>query len=180
MEAQGKFKGCSKDIITGGYIVSFDLSSLPSDLEELGGYTLDIVARRHREKRSKNANAMLWECLGRIASTIGADKWDIYLQMLKRYGEFTYVVVKPKAVEMLKRQWRECEEIGEIDIHGEKAVQMLCYYGSSTYDTKQFSVLLDGVISEMKEMGIEAPMPKRVQAALDEWERTHGQSEIDQ
>lgn len=173
MEAQGALKGVARDLVTGRWMVTFEIHSLPSLDDISDGDTLDISAVRHRNKRSKNANALLWECLGRIASTLRTDKWSVYLQMLKRYGEYTYVCVRPKAVEMLKRQWRECEEIGTIDINGQVAVQMLCYYGSSTYDTKQFSVLLDGVISEMKEMGLDTPTSEQMKQALDAWEKQH-------
>ena len=93
--------------------------------------------------------------------------------MLRRYGEYTYICVKPKAVPMLKRQWRECEEIGDIDINGTTATQLLCYYGSSTYDTKQFSRLLDGVISEMKELGLTPPPSKEMRRSLEMWEKIH-------
>lgn len=177
MEAQGVLKGVARDLVTNNWMVTFEIKSLPSLDDISGGDTLDVTAVRHRNHRSKNANALLWECLGRIASTLRTDKWSVYLQMLKRYGEYTYVCVKPKAVEMLKRQWRECEEIGNININGQEAVQMLCYYGSSTYDTKQFSVLLDGVISEMKEMGIETPADEYIKAALAAWRNAHEETE---
>ena len=62
--------------------------------------------------------------------------------------------------------------IGEIDVNGQKGVQMLCYFGSSNYNTKEFSVLLDGVVSEMKEMGIEAPASKEMRRALELWEKS--------
>ena len=98
-----------------------------------------------------------------------ADKWDIYLTMLKRYGEFTYVCVKPNAVDMLKRQWRECEELGPIMVNGTPAMQMLCYYGSSTYDTRQFTALLEGVFFEMQQMGIETPSEEEMRLSLEAW-----------
>ena len=72
---------------------------------------------------------------------------------------------------MVKRQWREVEEIGDIKINGRDAIQLLCYYGSSTYDTKQFSALLDGVISEMQEIGLEPPTSEEMRHCLEEWER---------
>ena len=125
--------------------------------------------KEQRGKRSLDANGMLWACLQEIATAVRSDKWSVYLQMLKRYGKFDYVIVKQKAVEMMKRQWRELEEVGEIDIHGEKAVQLLCYYGSSTYDRKEFSVLLDGVISEMKEMGLTPPPDRQTRELLEKW-----------
>lgn len=128
----------------------------------------------HREKRSRNANALLWACLGEIAREIGSDKWEVYLQMLKRYGTYTYICVKPKAVEAVKKQWRESEEIGKVMINGEEAVQMLCYYGSSTYNTKEFSALLTGVISEMQEMGLMTPSDHELEKALEQWEKQNG------
>ncbi len=128
--------------------------------------------KEHKEKRSLNANGLLWKCLGEMAEALHTDKWQVYLKMLKRYGKYTYICVKPHVVEAVKKQWRECEEIGEIEINGQKAVQLLCYFGSSTYNTKEFSVLLDGVISEMKEMGLETPMSEDMQRALKQLERS--------
>ena len=116
---------------------------------------------------------MLWACLQEIAVAIKSDKWSVYLQMLKRYGKFDYVLVKPKAVEAMKAQWREIEEVGEVDVNGQKAIQLLCYYGSSSYDTKDFSVLLDGVISEMKEIGLQPPPDRETKRLLEEWEKKH-------
>lgn len=125
--------------------------------------------KEHKEKRSLDANGLLWACLQEIASALRTDKWSVYLQMLKRYGKFDYVIVREKAVEAMKKQWRELEEVGEIDVHGEKAVQLLCYYGSSTYDKKEFSVLLDGVISEMREMGLTPPPDRQTEDLLAAW-----------
>lgn len=91
--------------------------------------------------------------------------------MLKRYGKYTYVCVPPKAVVSLCNQWRETEVIGEIDINGRKAVQVLCYFGSSSYNTQEFSHLLDGVISEMQELGIETPQQEELRLAIEAREK---------
>lgn len=128
----------------------------------------------HKEKRSLSANGLLWSCLGEIAAALRTDKWDVYLQMLKRYGTYTYICVKPNMVEAVKKQWRECEELGHVDIKGQDSVQMLCYFGSSTMNSKEFSVLLDGVISEMKELGIPTPAEKDLDRALREMEKSNG------
>ena len=134
---------------------------------------LSIRAVKYREKRSLDANALLWACLGNIADALRADKWEIYLRMLKRYGKYTHICVKPNVVDAVRAQWRECEVIGEVNINGQKAVQMLCYFGSSTYDTKEFSRLLDGVISEMQEMGLETPASEDMRRALEQWEKMY-------
>ena len=175
MEVTGRLNDAYRTL-EGKLCVSFTVDAQLSrlGLDELRTDLLDITAQKHRRKRSLNANALLWKCIGDIAAAIGADKWEVYLKMLKRYGAYTYVCVKPGAVEMLKRQWRECEEVGLVKVGEQTAVQMLCYYGSSTYDTKQFSRLLDGVISEMEEIGIETPTSEQMRHSLEQWEKDHG------
>lgn len=127
----------------------------------------------HREKRSLTANGMLWACIGDIAKAMKPplDKWEVYLMMLKRYGKYTYICVKPSAVETFKKTWRECEELGEIEINGSKAVQLLAYFGSSTYDSKEFSELLDGVISEMVQMGLQPPPSSEMRRLIEQMEK---------
>ena len=128
---------------------------------------LDIEVKKHREKRSLDSNALLWKLIGEIATVIRNDKWAVYLMMLKRYGRYTHIVVKRDVVEAMKSQWREIEEVGEITVNGKEAVQLLCYFGSSTLNTQEFSVLLDGVISEAKELGIETASPEEVERMMD-------------
>lgn len=159
------------DVTTGKWLLTFETVELPDIYDKTRDKDLNLEIKQHRNHRSKDANALLWECIGRLAMALRADKWDIYLLMLKRYGQYTYIVVPPNAVEMVARQWRECEVIGDININGREGVQMLCYYGSSTYDTKQFSILLDGVISEMKEIGLTAPTSEDMRRSIEEWEK---------
>lgn len=163
------------DVTTGKWLLTFETVELPDIFDKTRDKDLNLEIKQHRNHRSKDANALLWECIGRLAMALRADKWDIYLLMLKRYGQYTYIVVPPNAVEMVARQWRECEVIGDININGRDGVQMLCYYGSSTYDTKQFSILLDGVISEMKEIGLTAPTSEDMRRSIEEWEKMHGE-----
>lgn len=132
------------------------------------GKKVEISLGEIHKPRSLDANALLWSCIGDIALSLGADKWDIYLEMLKRYTKGIYLVVRPKAVESLKKQWRETEVIGEVEINGQKGVQCLCYRGSSHLDSKEFSVLLNGVISEMDEMDL--PVQTQVRRIADAFE----------
>lgn len=184
MDCTGRIKDISLDWKTNQLNVSLSINekNAISEIEKLDEWLkegdknnedrkLSIKIVKYRKKRSLDANGLLWHCLGQIAASLQADKWDIYLQMLKRYGKYTYICVKPNMVDSVRSQWRETEVIGEVNINGSEAVQMLCYFGSSTYNTQEFSVLLDGVISEMQEMGLEAPLSQDMRKALEEWER---------
>lgn len=172
METRGKITGLQVAYRKAKACISLEVQARPEDLEKyLGIDDLDITIVQHREKRSLDANACLWRCLGQIADALRADKWEVYLQALRKYGQYTYILVRPRAVEALKKQWRECMEVGEVDVNGTKAVQMLCFYGSSMYNSREFAVLLDGVISDMKDLGLEPPLPADVRKALAEMER---------
>ena len=177
----GKFEGVTTDWQTGQNKITFSVNE-PAALAELEHIQdcekLSVKAEKYRQKRSLDANAMLWACLGEIAkaTTPPLDKWKVYLFMLKRYGQYTYICVKPNAVEAMKKQWRELEVVGEIDINGKKAVQLLCYFGSSTYNSKEFSVLLEGVVSEMVEMGLQPPPSQDMKRALEQLEKQYENS----
>ena len=178
MEFTGQIQGVVKDWNTNKFHITFSVNedAAINEVDKLKDSKLSIKAVKHREKRSLDANGMLWACLSDIAKSMNppVDKWDVYLDMLRSYGKYTYICVKPNMVEAMKAQWRECEVVGDIDINGTKAVQMLCYFGSSTYDTKEFSVLLEGVISEMEQMGLPLPPSKDMQRALEMWGEKHG------
>lgn len=176
MKCTGRIQNIARDWKSGQLLITFAINeaSAISEIDKIKDVEkLSIEAKKHREKRSLDANALLWACIGDIAKamTPPADKWDVYLDMLKNYGKYTYICVKPNVVEAMKAQWRECEVLGEVDINGQKSVQMLCYFGSSTLNTKEFSDLLEGVIYEMEQVGLQPPPTKDMRRALEQWEQ---------
>ena len=163
MKAKGRITGIQMPFRSKRPVVSFAVQAEPEALEKYMDIDLDISFSRHRNRRSIDANAFLWACLGEIARAINSDTWSIYLYMLERYGKFTHILVKPEAVEQVRQVWRETKIVGEKD----GMIQMLCFFGSSTYNTKEFSQLLDGVVSEMKEMHLETPPDEEMKRLLE-------------
>lgn len=173
MTFKGTLKGVLRDFKTGRINVQFEvIEGNVDEIEALADKDLEIEAKKYRKKRSKDANALLWACIGELSKALHADKWDIYLTLLKRYGKYTYICVKPNVVDAVKAQWRETEEIGEIEINGTKAIQLLCYFGSHTYNTKEFSRLLEGTIEEMAAAGLQRPTSEEMQRSLEAWEKS--------
>ena len=133
------------------------------------GKELSVEVKQYRQKRSLDANALLWKMCSEIAAIIKSTKDEVYLEMLSRYGVFTHVIVKPEAVDRVIQEWRTVKVLGEVAVNGKTGVQLQCYYGSHTYDSKEFSVLLDGVISDAKELGIEVITPDEMVRIKSEW-----------
>ena len=129
----------------------------------------DIGITKHREKRSLNANAYAWALMERIAALIKTDKWSVYLDMLRSYGQFDVVTVAPESVETFCSRWRECVTLGEVTVDGQTGVQIQAYYGSSTYNTAEMARFIDGIVSEAKWLGIETMTPAEVERMKAAW-----------
>lgn len=171
MKARGRVTGLEIPFRAEHPIISFEIQASPEDLEKYKNKDLDISFVQHRARRSLDANACLWACLGDIAKAINQDNWSVYLLMLERYGKFTHILVKPEVVEAVRLQWRETKIVGETKVDGKPMVQMLCFFGSSTYDSAEFSRLLSGVISEMQDMHLEVPASAEMKAILASLEK---------
>lgn len=130
---------------------------------------VDVTVKKYRVKRSLNANACLWSQMAKMAAILRTTKEEIYFKMLKRYGVFVDLMVQPEAVVKFTQSNPTSEIIGNVTAAGQTGVQVRLYYGSSTYNTQEFSVLLDGVISEAEEMGIEFISEDERNLLLSEW-----------
>ena len=146
------------------------------------GKPYDVEIRQHRIKRSLNANAYCWKLIGEIAEELSNDNasysnYDIYEEMLKRYSKaFTYIVVKPEFVEATKATLKESHiyayeiEGGTVKINGKDGIQLQLFFGSSTFNTKQMARLIDGIVSEAKELGIETETHEQIENMKSLWE----------
>ena len=168
MKTQGRLTGIQVPFRSEKAVISFEVTADPADVERYKDKELDITIVRHSKKRGLAANAMLWACLGEIAAAARTDNWSVYLYMLERYGKYSTILIKAEALPDLRHVWRETRVVGERE---DGMVEVLCFYGSSTYTTAEFSRLLDGVVSDMKELGLTPPPSREMQAALEELRR---------
>lgn len=119
--------------------------------------------KEHKEKRSLNANALFWNLVGKIADAIRSSKDEVYLLMLKRYGQSEKVYIS-KDVD-ITGYFKYFEASGEYGNMREYTI----FKGSSEYNTEEMSILIDGVISEAKELGIETLPPWEIERMVQRW-----------
>ena len=143
--------------------------SAAAELQKMANKDLRIRIVRYRQSRSLSANSLFWACVNDIANAVEVDSETIYVDMLRQFGKSTYICCKPNAVDAVKESWRECIEVGPVEINGKEAVQLQVFFGSSSYNREEMSRLIDGTMSVMQELDIPLPIPQDVQAALDEW-----------
>lgn len=135
------------------------------------GKLLSVEIKQYRHRRSLDANAYMWVLLSKMADVLKTTKDDLYLIMLERYGIFTHIIVKASVVEKIKQEWRTVRELGEVTVNGKTGIQLQCFFGSSAYDTKEMSVLIDGVVQECKELEIETMTPEELSILKSKWNK---------
>lgn len=173
VEFTGTIKNISNDFLSGELHITFSVNekaNVKAEYDKIKDVKkLKVKVDKYREKRSLDANAYMWVLLQKMAATMKTSKEELYIEMLSRYGIFTHIIVKPHIVDRVKAEWRTVKELGEVTVNGITGIQLQCYFGSSTYSTKEMSVLIDGVVSECKEIGIETLPPDELQRMKEMW-----------
>lgn len=123
--------------------------------------------KEYRQKRSRNANSYAWALIGKIADHLRANKDDIYLLMLKRYGQSEMVSVVSTID--VKGYFKYYEPVGHTFLQGKDFTHYRVFKGSSEFDSREMSILIDGIVSEAKEMGIETATPDELERMKATW-----------
>lgn len=135
---------------------------------------VDITIKKYRQKRSKNANAYAWELIGRLAEKMDIPAVEVYRNAIRTVGIYKdFVGLDESAANTLTAAWGKLglgwlSEPLDYDEHGETRT-IRCYYGSSSYNTKQMSRLIDYIVADCKELGIETKTPDEIERMKALW-----------
>lgn len=129
----------------------------------------------YRKKRSLNANNYMWQLMTGIAKVLKTSNDEVYEEMLRRYGanatdeEGKLITISVPTGANISGFGIHCAYIGKGIAGGKEFDHYRLIKGSSQYDTKEMSVLIDGVISEAEALGIPTITPAEIQRLKDNW-----------
>lgn len=127
----------------------------------------DVKIDKHREKRSLNANAYLWKLVTEMGNVLSKSKEEVYLQMLIDYGQSEMVSILSEID--VKGYFKYYKLAGTSILNGKEFNHYKIYKGSSEYNTKEMSILLEGVVQEAKNLGIKTKDDIELERMIDEW-----------
>ena len=127
----------------------------------------DVKINKHREKRSLNANAYLWKLVTEIGNILNKSKEEVYLQMLIDYGQSEMISILSEI--NVKGYFKYYKLAGTSILNGKEFNHYKIYKGSSEYNTKEMSILLNGVVQEAKNLGIKTKDDIELERLLEEW-----------
>lgn len=170
-ELTGKLKGAAfRDLLTGKITIMLECNeqgTAQNMLDELMLQNLSIKIDKYREKRSLNANAYAWQLIGKIGDATRLSKEEVYLRMLKEYGQSDLVSVLSHIP--VEHYFKYYEEAGESTLNGKLFKHYRVYKGSSEFDTREMSIFIDGIISVAKDMGIPTETPDQILKMKSLW-----------
>lgn len=190
MEGKGKLAGIARNWQNGRIQLTFEFEQdISNTIDDLKEDVLTITAKKFRRKRSLDANAYYWQLLSKLSDRLGVSKPYLHNQMLRKYGENevidgkTVFLVVPDSDDGARRadeaETYHIKPTSEVK-YGADGTAYRTYImlrGSSTYDTKEMSTLINGLVSDCKEQGIETMPPEefeRMMAMYDQnWRKKH-------
>jgi len=161
--------------LTGNYHVTLVVpQDQKSNIEPLNELLNDEKVKtckidHYKKKRSLNANSYAWVLITEIANKLRASKEEVYFQMLKRYSQSSVISIVEEAVPVFMKSVKYAEEFGKGTINGKEFTHIKVYMGSSEMDSKQFSILLDGIVSECELLSIPTLEDLEIRRLIEEW-----------
>ena len=123
--------------------------------------------KEYRPKRSLNSNSYCWELCTKIAEKINSSKEQVYYQMLKEYGQSMLIPVLPGTCLEGFSKYYEFHERSKLN--GKDCDWYKVYKGSSSYDSKEMWIFLEGIVYEAKELDIPTLEDYKIEKLAEEW-----------
>ena len=114
----------------------------------------------YHEKRSLNANSYFYVLQNKLAQVLKTSNDELHERLIKNYSTVTIITV-PDTYD-IKGFIKYYDIYNKGEIKGNSVIQYKVYKPSHEMNIKEFSRLLDGLISECKEMEIETKTPDQL------------------
>ena len=150
--------------LNGGWRLTIEVSQDVRGLfDKLKDAPVALDLKKWRKPRSKDANAYMWTLLDKLADALHRDREGLYADYIRQYGIYKDFALTEEEAKTFRHMWESTGTgwpTDRLDFtpDGERLV-IRAYYGSSTYNTKQMSRVIDAIVTDCKELGIETLPP---------------------
>lgn len=149
------------------------------EFDSLKDFDVDIEIKKHRKSRSLDANNYCWKLCSMIADKLCDDgeittKEDIYRESIREVGVFKdFPNLAQDDAKTLRHAWQMLGTgwvTEQVDFsHDGECITVRCYYGSSQYNTKQMSRLIDNLVQDCQALGITTDTPEQIEKIKSLW-----------
>ena len=137
---------------------------------------LNIELKKYRKPRSLDANKYFWKLLQEVCDYKDIDTIEDYKRRVKELGIFKQFKIMTQDVKTFEKIWTDrgiawfCEIVDTTYIGDTEFKIINAYYGSSPYNSKQMSRLIDNLVQDCKAVGIETKPQSEIDSLLRQWD----------
>lgn len=114
----------------------------------------------YKAKRNKKQNDRYWTLLNKLAKKVKIGVGKLHFEMLKSYS-VSYEILIPEDTEI--RGIEYYEKKSTITKNGKRFAVYQIYTPSHELKTDEFAILLDGLIQECEQQGIDTRSPEQIE-----------------
>ncbi len=177
-ELNGTIKELNIDFLTGKALLTLSVNQKQTAIncyDELHSKEkLSFQIGKYTESRTKDANRYFWALCEKLAENQNITKIEVYLNSIKDVGVFYDDEIELEKVQRRRKAW---EMIGtgwlteRVDFSADGSKEVIrFYYGSSSYNKKQMSRLIDNVVQDCQALNIETRTPEQIANLISLWE----------
>ena len=130
--------------------------------KELKHIDYEIEIKEPKSQRSINQNNLFWGLVGEIVKATGIDKDDLYAQLLEmakaEYDTFTIIDSHDNTVKRLRQMFRAVKVVEQYTDKGVDYISFWGFKGSSKFNTKQMSELIEIVKDYAEQSGVDTEL----------------------
>lgn len=164
-------------VVNGGCMLCFELDRQQSEkmqnavstaVERLKqGKTLQITISESKNKRSLDENAYFHVLVGEIAKKLHTSIDEVKRKMVFSYGVSAFIAIQPKGEDITKL-WNYAQYLDDLD---DGSQRFILYKATHEMNTAEMARLIEGTISEAKELGIQTETPEELaKMGVEKWE----------
>ena len=140
---------------------------------------ISVMLDKWHKTRSLTANSYLFVLLNQLAPKFNETIGNQYVKAIKDYGQcFKGIAMHKGALKIFEQDWNNkattlqhsismVDVVKEFTSKGVEWVEIIAWRGSSQYDSKEFSTLLNGVVEDCKDQGIDTMTPSEIQQLIN-------------
>lgn len=114
-----------------------------------------------KKHRTLTQNAYSWKLINELANVMKISKEEVYLKMLKEYGQTTIVSLRSDI--NIRGFFKYYDLIGNSVLNDKEFSHYKIYKGSSEFDRNEMGVFIDGIIQECESVGIPTLTKKQIE-----------------
>lgn len=135
-----------------------------------------------KKKRSLDSNAYFHKLCDLLRQKLGISMARCKNHLIADYGQIQYLpdgsqmIYKTNAPEdwMMELETLHTKMVKAVEENGKEVYFYRVYRGSHTYNSAEMSTLINGLVEECKQVGIETATPAEIERMNHLWKEKHG------